>query len=205
MRTVLLFIGLLTMGSALAQTPNPKTLLPTLPVAGELVMARRWEDRQGVNYLLLTRTPDQQTYDPEYPNMRYLSARLYGYHFVQQGEGFRLLRQITDFIEDCELDMTVTHIPASVRLTDLDNDGDTEVSFLYELACRGDVSPLTLKLMMLEAGEKYAIRGTSIIDVGNGERYGGEKRIDEAFAKAPAAFRDFASRHWERFVDPSKR
>jgi len=60
--------------------------------------------------------------------------------------------------------------------------------------CTSDVSPLTLKLMMLEDREKYPIRGTTVVDVGGGQRYGGEKRFGEEFAGAPVAFRDFASR-----------
>lgn len=204
--TGLLLTALLITTPTLAQdSATPRALLPELPFAGNLVTARRWEDAQGVNYLLLTRTEDQLSPDPQYPDMEFYSARLYAYHYVQAGRGFELKRRITDFVENCELDMTVAHIPESVRISDLDGDGHSEVSFLYELACRGDVSPLTLKLMMLEQGEKYAIRGDSLIDVGNGERYGGAKEIDPVFDTAPAAFRDFANRLWDRFVDPQRR
>ena len=204
----LLLTGQLTTTPAQAESPTSvgsQEIIPALPVEGDLVVARRWEDGQGVNFLLLTRTPNQRLNNPDYPDMAFYSARLYGYHYVQGAGGLQLKRRITDFVDDCELDMTVAHIPPSIRITDLDGDGHSEVTFLYELACRGDVSPLTLKLMMLEDGEKYPIRGTTIVDVGNGERYGGEKQFGEEFAKAPAAFRDFASQLWDRFVDTARR
>lgn len=175
-----------------------------LEMAGHLVDARRWEDAQGTNYMLLTRTANRLNPPDEY-GIETQSARLYAYHYLQQGNGFRLLRQISDFIDDCELDMTVAHVPDSLAITDLDEDGLSEVSFLYELACRGDVSPPDLKLMMLENGEKYPIRGTSIVDVGNGERYGGEKRFGVEFDTAPVSFRRFAGEHWDRFVDSTQR
>jgi len=172
---------------------------------GNLVAARRWEDGQGTNYVLLTRTEDLGTPSPHQSGLEVYSAWLYGYHYRQRDSGFELLRRIKDFVMECDLDLMLEHIPDSLAITDLDGDGLSEVTFLYELACRGDVSPPTLKLMMLEDGEKYAIRGTSIVDVGNGERYGGAKGFGEEFVSAPAALRDFASRHWDRFVEPDGR
>jgi hypothetical protein len=35
------------------------------------------------------------------------------------------------------------------------------VTFAYTLACRSDVSPVTFKLLMLENGRKYIVRGES--------------------------------------------
>jgi len=204
----LLLGALLTTNSAGAENPTSvgAGALPAgLDFEGNLVSAQRWEDGQGANYLLLTRTPDIREPGLTEWGEEMHSARLYGYHYRQRNGGFELLRRITDFVMECEWDMTVAHIPGSIAVTDLDDDGLSEVTFLYELACRSDVSPLTLKLMMLEDGEKYPIRGTTVVDVGGGQRYGGEKRFGEEFASVPAAFRDFASRHWGRFVDPGRR
>jgi hypothetical protein len=176
-----------------------------LDYEGNLVAARLWEDGQGTNYLLLTRTPDiREPGLSEWGEAMY-SARLYGYHYRQQDGGFELLRRITDFVMECDADLTVAHIPASIAITDLDGDGLSEVTFLYEMNCTSDVSPLTLKLMMLEDGEKYAIRGTSIVGIGGGRQIGGEKGLGEEFASAPVALQDFASTHWDRFVDPGRR
>jgi len=208
------FLAGLFLGALLAINPvhaaNPTSVgareLPTgIDFEGNLVAARRWEDGQGTNYLLLTRTPDiREPGLSEWGGTMY-SARLYGYHYRQQDGGFELLRRITDFVMKCDADLTVAHIPASIAITDLDGDGLSEVTFLYEMNCTSDVSPLTLKLMMLEDGEKYAIRGTSIVGIGGGRQIGGEKRLGEEFASAPGALRDFASTHWDRFVEPDGR
>lgn len=176
-----------------------------LSFEGELIDARRWKDGQGLNHVLLTRTVDRR--DPELNEygVETYSARLHAYHYLQQCEGHRLLRRITDFVEACDMDMSVAHVPGSLAITDLDGNGLYEVTFLYELACRSDVSPLTLKLMMLDNGEKYPIRGTNLVDVGSGQQYGGEKHFGAAFDDAPASFRRFADQHWDRFVDSTRR
>jgi hypothetical protein len=53
-------------------------------------------------------------------------------------------------------------------VTDLDHDGVGEVTFAYLLNCAGDVSPARLKLLVLEDGAKYIIRGSSYARPGDG-------------------------------------
>ncbi|HET6229686.1 MAG TPA: hypothetical protein VFE05_06350 [Longimicrobiaceae bacterium] len=97
----------------------------------------------------------------------------------------------------CDFDLTAGFEPGSLAVTDLDRDGVAETSFLYVLACRSDVSPAVLKLIMHEGAAKYAIRGTTRP---KGAGAGGEMRPDAAFRTAPAAFLAFARHQWARFV-----
>lgn len=105
-----------------------------------------------------------------------------------------------DFVEQCPFDLTLEFIDGSIEVTDLDADGEAEVSFLYQLACRSDVSPLTAKLLMYEGAAKYALRGTSRIRASETEFMGGDFTADPAFDKAPAQFRPFAEAKWKRLI-----
>lgn len=162
---------------------------------GRIVEAVSWSDNLGINYLIVTETGDfpvdnrQDTYcsDDGYC----VSAKLYGYHFVVDGNGLTPLWRIQDFIKGCDADITVEYQQGSLEITDLDADGLSETTFTYRIACRGDVSPADMKLLMHEGEEKYAIRGFTTTPFGKGEM-----RIDPSFNNSPQAFRDYAVRRW---------
>ena len=105
-----------------------------------------------------------------------------------------------DFNKDCEFDRTFEVVEGSVQLTDLDDDGEPEISFIYRVGCRSDVSPITVKLLMYEGATKYALRGGSRERVGENEFMGGDFTPDPAFDKAPAKFLEFAKAQWKKLV-----
>lgn len=105
-----------------------------------------------------------------------------------------------DFVEKCEFDLTLEVIEGSIRLTDLDDDGEPEISFLYKLACRSDVSPLTAKFLMYEGTTKYALRGETKERVGENEYAGGDFKADPAFDQAPRQFVEFAQAQWKALI-----
>ncbi len=111
-----------------------------------------------------------------------------------------------DFINDCEFDVTVQVLDKSITVTDLDADGLAEVSFMYQLGCRSDVSPLSLKLLMYEQTRKFALRGVTRVKVGeeNGKdlEEGGTFEADSAFKTADKGFQPFAEKQWEQFKRP---
>ena len=86
----------------------------------------------------------------------------------------------------------------SLTITDLDDDGIAESTFLYKLSCRSDVSPSILKLMMHENDNKYALRGIMYIDIQD-HREGGDYKVDKAFNNAPGVFLQYAKEQWADF------
>lgn len=167
---------------------------------GHVVAARRWTDRLGENLLILTETDafDHKPCEWDYCGN---DKELYAYHYVQRDSGLALLWRTTDFIRECDVDMTVQMGAHTLAITDLDADGVAESTFLYILACRGDVSAAAMKLMMHEGAEKYAIRGTTDEDprIPGADR--SEMNVDAAFNRAPPAFRTFAVAHWKKFTN----
>ncbi len=52
----------------------------------------------------------------------------------------------------------------SFYITDLNNNGKAETSIIYYLSCRSDTSPSTMKFIMKEGRQKFALRGKSILE-----------------------------------------
>lgn len=166
-----------------------------MPHEGRPVAAKRWADRLGENTLILTQTGRLRSRSCPPGGDPCADAEVYAYHYVRRGATVSLLWRTVDFVRGCDFDLYAGFIPASIAITDLDADGVAESSFMYLLTCRSDVSPSTLKLIMHEGAQKYAVRGTSRPVSG----MGGEMRLDAAFTRAPRAFGEFVRVQWRRF------
>ncbi|MBN2572613.1 MAG: hypothetical protein JXA68_10835 [Ignavibacteriales bacterium] len=177
-----------------------------LSYTGNALEILKWNDNAGQNTLILSLTnkiPKGESYGEEY-----YDKELYIYHYIKDANGnTKLSRKIEDNIRDCPFDITLEFIKNSLTITDLDKNGYTEISVLYKLCCRSDVSPSDMKLMMLEKGNKYALRGSMIVDIIPQpelqqyiDEYGwGKYKIDSAFNNANSKFLKFAKQQWEKF------
>lgn len=172
---------------------------------GKLVGAFRWADGNGTNTLLFASVepsgPRKEGVDPKDQEP---SRVLHVDHYAQtSGAAPKRLRHVQDFVGDCEFDVTGTfvQVPDDLVLTDLDADGLSEVSFGYRLACRSDVSPSTLKVLLLENGDKYILRGDARVKVGPEDVVGGTFTPGDAFPGAPAGFQAHAEKVWAAVVD----
>jgi len=160
---------------------------------GKIVAMAKWEDKLGANVLFITETEEKGGENRH--------KELYGYHYLMSDKENKQVWKINDFIKDCPVDITLTYIDKSISITDLDKNGIGESLFLYRLACKGDVSPDDMKLIMHEGETKYAIRGTMRLEISGEKPYGGEMKIDASFDKAPIEFVDFAKEQWNKFMN----
>ena len=167
---------------------NP-SMSENLDYEGTILLGKSWNDANGENVLIFTEK------NIEHSDSR--SKYLYAYHYADS----KLLRKIQDFEEKCDISLEAKFQLNTINITDLNNNALAEITFMYRLGCTGDASPVSLKLMMLENGEKYAIRGTTLVDLdkiyGGGGKLGGEKKVDASFKNAPKGFLDFANEVWE--------
>lgn len=168
----------------------PNKDLKKFNLAGvEIVKSVQFKDKNGLNYVIATL--EENTKDD------YTSKTLLLEHFlVSPTHESKLLRQITDFEPDCPVDNQLAMIPESFTIIDLDNNLYAEIIFMYKTGCKGDVSQSGLKLMVLENGNKAAIRGKTAIKEFN---LHGEKIPDSAFKKLPKAIQDKANALWTKF------
>jgi len=186
---------------------NPKTLPKEIRFKGEVVAGARWLDKDGENLLLLCETGSfKSRVPPKSRKNRYgewgMAAEVHGYHYVKVKGQYRLLWRLYDLVEICPYDLDATFLPNSLTITDLDNNGIAESTFLYKLGCRSDVSPVQLKLIMHEGKAKYALRGETMVPTTDPEKkLGGQKAIDPAFHRAPKAFLDHALQQWNAFAE----
>ena len=151
-----------------------------LPHQGQISFKRIWHDLNGENIVLFT----LKNYE------------LFVYHYVIKNDIVRQLRKVYDIEADCEYDLSLYFIDSSIVISDLDQDNYGEITFAYRKACRSDVSSSTMKLLTLENGEKYIIRGTTKISL-PGYSEEGQKNIDPSFYNAPHPFLTNANRIWQ--------
>jgi hypothetical protein len=202
LRLPALLLALLLIPASLAAQEVPARRLTArevpagVAVRGVVEAGRRWRDENGENVLLLTRTREAWTGDVR-------GRELHAYHYVRAGTGYRLLWHTTDFVRDCDVDITLAYAPGSLRITDVDADGVAESSFVYALGCHGGVDPATLKLILHEGAAKYAIRGTADLRSLAPGYPAPEMRPDAALARVPA-LRAYAEGQWRRFVRHSQ-
>jgi hypothetical protein len=150
------------------------------------------------------------------------TARLVAKQYVLRQGKYTELWRLQDGVTACSLDMTLGLKPNSTAITDLDKDGQSETTLLYMLACRGDVSPASLKLIMREGSYKYALRGSTVVQfdsvpvaqrqpavpccaekLSKAQREQGDDagyyETEKEFQNAPPAFLPFARQQWQKF------
>ncbi len=170
---------------------EPGKLPASVKYEGKIVAGARWEDKNGQNVLIVCETEIRSKGDER-------SKELFAYQYIINGEDAKMLWKVNDFVKDCPLDLSLSLIPGSVTVTDINKDGIAENTFLYRMSCKGDVSPDDMKLIMHEGENKYAIRGERILLM-DGKKYGGTMNTDPSFNKAPSGFFAYAREEWKKF------
>jgi hypothetical protein len=169
---------------------------------GQIKSAYSWLDANGKHLLIATETGIYQnekfTHDNEGND-----AELFAYHYLEAADSNFLQWRVYDFINDCPIDIEASFIKNTLNVTDLDKDGIAEIWLMYKTACRGDVSPSDMKIIMYEGKQKYAIRGQSkvvseIDEKGNKKYIGGEYKADKIFNTSPPSFLKFAKELWSK-------
>ncbi len=174
--------------------PFSVSTLPTQvmsQIKGEIKAGMHWKDRLGENFVVFSSIASEN-------NAVYLQVK----HFSIRNGQTQLIRFIKELEECPEFDNVTRFIPSSMGLTDIDKDGFAEISFLYFADCVSDMSPYATKLMLLENGKKFPIRGTAKYIIG-GHTMKSEYTLGKEFKTAPASFKRFALQLWseEALID----
>lgn len=197
MRHVLLW-GILALLFSCGSPPNRELRTATIEeipgnfsYRGEVVDVRSWDDKNGRNYFVLCRS--------EFPHEdTALSVALFAHHLVQEQDSVRQLRFVRSAERQCQLINRAAFSP-DIRLTDLDKDGLYEVLFAYVGGCTSKEEPLPIKMVMLENGQIFIIRGTTRLASGEG----GKKRVEFSFFFAPPEFVKYANHLWRSYTQPT--
>lgn len=165
-----------------------KQLPPDVKFEGTFKTAMQWEDKLGSNLVVISESGIYES------NGGHKNAAIFAYHFLL-GATSKPSWKLHDFEKDCPVDVEAEFLKDALDVTDLDQDGITEIWMVYKKACRGDVSPSEMKIIMYEGPKKFAMRGENKVQLSEKESYGGQYKFDDAFNKAPA-FKKFALKKW---------
>lgn len=186
------------------QIPDTSALKKYITIKGHFVDAFMWTDSLGENLLVTTETG--YYVDPDLGEEALgTDAELYAYHYIFATDAAIRTWQVYDYIHECPVDMLAEFVDSTSHITDLDSNGIAEIWLMYRTVCHGDVSPLTMKIIMYESDQKYAMRGDTKIFAGtddNGVKHyiGGDYKADAAFMNGPPAFLQHAIAMWEAHV-----
>ncbi len=129
----------------------------SIKIKGKVQEVWKWNDNLGENILI---TSSEAPHDDKGENGEEAqSAELHAFHYAKKDGDYVQVWFINDAVKSCPVDITCDFIPGSATITDLDKDGIAEIKVQYTMACRGDVSPATMKLIIYENGVKYALQG----------------------------------------------
>lgn len=155
----------------------------------KVLKALKFNDKNGVNFFTITLKEERKD--------DLVSRTLLVQHRIEKNKGdYALLRQVVDYEKECPFDNELDLIDKSLIISDLDKNNLAEISFMYKIGCRSDVSPIDIKLMVIENGNKAAIRGMTSITGINEPKV---KTSDLAFKKLPKPIQEQANKIWAKF------
>jgi hypothetical protein len=137
------------------------TELPaSIQIQGTATEAWKWNDSLGENILILSHVaPYDDKRKNEYGEEGQ-TASLHAAHYNKNVDKYTFVGQLNDEEKACPFDITCSFIPGSTTITDLNKNGYAEIKVQYSMACRSDVSPATMKLVITEKGEHFGLMGT---------------------------------------------
>lgn len=123
-------------------------LPPFVDFIGENSDTLTWTDNQGVHLLLL-----EQSHALSNEEERTISKTIRATHWLVKGGQHKKTWSFEDGVKDCPLDVEAKFLTAP-RFTDLDKDGIYEVWFMVQKACKGDISPSEVLVIMVDKENK---------------------------------------------------
>lgn len=175
--------------------------LPEYPdFRGTVVEALKWTDNRGENILVQTITGHFRYKEYNKDSSEFSTEdkwALYAYLF-QKSPGEKVFKtswKVYDYITCFGVDWYAGFIPQATTITDVNNNGIAEVSMPYVLICRGGLDPGTMKIILYEGNEKYALRGSTMVMCETDQPFGGDYKASDNL-KGQEAFLKFLVKRW---------
>lgn len=127
------------------------------------------------------------------------NAEIFCYHYKLENNKYKLEWKLYDNSLKCPVDAIAKFIEKSIEITNLNKNETPEIWIMYSTACKGDVSPNNLYLIMYEGDNKYKIQGTSLIDYIKNEKYGGEINYKDNFNNDKVLL-NYALKKWQKNI-----
>lgn len=155
-----------------------------------------WEDKHGRNAVVMG---IKTTESGEEGTTSVLTAD----YLLWEGDAWTLQRRFKERVAACDFDTTLKAAKGKWTVTDIDGDGIGEATIAYTAGCRSDVSSVAHKVLVIRTNdkgevEKFALRGKTRLDMGDGLVEGGKYRIGKEFDTAPKGFLEHAKKVWKK-------
>lgn len=144
---------------------------------GKLTGAWSIRDRDGEHILVLTRKAGPSPQEPQ--SGRVEKIDLTATYYKRQDKQWQQEWIIRDGSDCPGLDVAGDFYADEVSFTDLNNDGQAEVTVPYHLFCGGGIDSRTVKVILREGTTKLAIRGESLVVYPGQKPFGGAHRHDK--------------------------
>jgi len=181
--------------SDLAYAAIPAADLGQLKIApgGKIIAAKTIRDSLGEHVLVLTEKSTASS------NGRIEKIDLAASYYDKTADKWALAWTVKDGVDCPNLDSAASFFADATSITDLDKDGNAEVTVAYKTFCGGGIDPSTIKVIMRQGKEKFAIRGESLIKFKGQEPMGGTNTPDKALlANSKAVFKRHMDKIWKR-------
>ncbi len=161
--------------------------------AGNVVLGKRVLDSLGEHILVLTEKWIRSA------NGRIERIELAAAYYDRAGGKWIANWVIRDGVHCPGLDSAASFFPHATKITDLDGDGRAEVTVAYKTFCGGGIDPSTVKVILRQGKQKFAIRGESLIKFKGQEPMGGTYNADKALlATDNEEFRRHMEKVWQQ-------
>jgi hypothetical protein len=143
---------------------------------GKLIDAQQFSDKKGNHILVLSRKSGPSPTDKRSGRIEHID--LHVEYYSQQSNGWKQDWKIYDFVECPGLDASADFFSSLVSITDINNNGEAEITIPYKTFCGGGIDSANIKVILREGTLKLAIRGESLVEIPGQEPFGGQFHYD---------------------------
>lgn|SRR5690554_2687216 len=145
-----------------------------------------WVDKNGINFLLLEQldvATDEET--------GFSSQTIQANHWLKKKGQLTQHWSYKDEIKECPIDLEMKFL-AAPQFSDLNNDGIYEIWMMIQKACKGDISPSIIEVIMVDEHKvKYFLTAEEQLILPNGTIYGGSYELQD-FTELPKHYQEYA-------------
>ncbi|NHZ87786.1 hypothetical protein F2P45_01880 [Massilia sp. CCM 8733] len=169
--------------AAVEHAPVTAAFLKTerIAVPGKLVKAARILDAGGEHILVVSMHTGPSGAENATPGDDEERYELFASLYTRKANRWAREWLIED-VNDCPIiDSSANFFPKYITITDLDQNGIAEVTVPYKYFCNGGVDSSTLKVIMRQGAQKFAVRGQTRVVHGDSD-FGGELVFDPSLS-----------------------
>lgn len=167
-------------------------------IKGEFKHGLKWKDSRGENLFIFTLENSFRQWDMEEEGMGDYVYLINAYHYSIDKKKYKLEKNYINITSECgfpPFELEADFNSKAFEITDIDNDGIAEISFIYYYNCSSEINPKTINLVFIDKGKPYIVRGSELMLTyypESGQRYFGHE-----FRGASEEILDFVTKKWD--------